>query len=351
MSEPNTFSAHAPDTKRSTWGPWLLCAVMATIIGASGGWILQQRRLTQPLIQARALSRSNEQQAVREYQRYLDQHPHDGTVRLELATLLKRRDPDGALHELRKISSKDVPYLDAVRQAAAIALDLGRDYDALEPLLLLAEQRPDDAGVRLALAELRFRARDFEAALETAQRARELSPQLPEAWLVEAEALDELKRSTEMVAPLEAALKIDGEIPQAHLNLAFAYQLVGREEEAYEHAQWFLKRFPQSAAGYRTLALVQRARGLTEEALAAVQQSLKLRPNQLDATLLEVELLLYLRRPEEAYQRITEAYQSHGAERRVLTLLARAALLAGHRAESQEWQQRLDRLQATEPDA
>ncbi len=324
--------------------------MIVAVIGALGGWSSQQRSLMQPLVRARTLAHSNEKEAAVEYRRYLEAHPADAAVHWELATLLKRRDPEGALKELRKIPMQDANYPDAIRQAAALAIDLGRDYDALEPLLFLGEKDPKDAGVQLALAELKFRARDFEAALAFAQRSRALNPQLAEAWLVEAEALDELKRPTEMVEPLEAALKIDAEIPQAHLNLAYAYQLIDRSDEAYEQASWFLKRFPQSAAAYRTMALVQRARGQHEEALAAVQQSLKLRPNQLDASLVEVELLLYLRRSEEAYERVTQMYQAHGAERRILTLLVRAALLSGRRTESQDWQRRLNQLLTAEPE-
>lgn len=347
---PSPAEPSVPSTHLTSWGAWLLLVVLVAVLGVTGGWAFQQRAFTQSLQRARQLARGNEKQAAIEYRRYLEFHPADDAAHFELAAVLKRRDPDGALAELRKISPRDPHYSDAVRQAAAIALDLGRDYDALEPLLHLAKLHPDDGGVQFAIAELRFRARDFEAAFSHAKRARECNPQLAEAWLLEAESLDELKRSTEMVEPLETALKLDGEIPQAHLNLAFAYQLVGREDEALKHVQWFLKRFPQSAAAYRTLALVQRARGEPEEALAAVQQSLSLRPNQLDSTLLEVELLLYLRRTEEAYRRIQQAYDSHGAERRVLTLLVRAAALAGRREDSQAWQRRLDQLLAATPD-
>lgn len=326
---------------------WIVWSVMAAVVAGSGGWVgvlWQQQAVEQHLAAARKLTRSDERQAAEEYRRYLQFHPRDAAVRVEFAKVLRRRDPEGALQELRKIPATDALHDDAVRLTAALAIDQGRDYDAVGPLRHLSKRIPDDAGVQLALAQLRFRERDFEAALIHAQSARSLNPKQPEAWLVEAESLDELKRTMEMVEPLQAVLAIDTEIPQAHLNLAFAYQLVGREEEALKHAEWFLQRFPQSAAGLRTLALIQRSRGEHEAALTAVKKSLELRPNQLDAEVLEAELLLFLRRSEEAYQVVSHAYQSHGPERRVLTLLIRAALLTGRRDESQDWQRRLTQL-------
>jgi len=348
MAAPCTASE--PQSPTTGWGLWIALIALVVVMGAIGGWSWHQRFVSSPLTQARTLSRHDERQAAAEYRRYLEYCPTDAAARLELATLLKRRDPDQALQELRKIPPQDANYVAAVRQVAALSIDFGRDYDAVEPLVYLAERLPDDARVRLALAELRFRSRDFEAALEQARQARERDPQLAEAWLVEAESLDELKRSTEMIEPLESALKIDPQIPQAHLNLAYAYQLVGRDDEAYEHVQWFLQRHPNSAAAHRTLALVQRARGQSEAALEAVQRSLTLRPNQLDATLLEVEILLYLRRTDEAYEQIRKAHQSHGAEQRILTLLVRTALLSGRRSESLDWQRQLDRLLVNTPE-
>lgn len=337
-------SSNGGNQRRCGWGAWCLITVLAAVIGWGLGRAMQNWSTARLLTRARSLAAADEKQSELAYLHYLERRPSESSVRLELVQLLKRRQPEAAFQQLRLIAPNDRRFTDAARQAAALAIDLGRDYDALAPLLFLEQAFPEDAGLQLGLAELRFRGRDFDSALKHARRCRELNPGQTEAWLVEAETLDELKRTAEMVEPLEAALRLDPDLPQAHLNLAFVYQLVGREDEALEHVQWFLERFPQSAAAYRTLAVVQRARGRTEEALAAVQRSLELKPNQLEATLLEAELLLFLRRSEEAYGILQRMYAAHGPEFRLLMLLQRAAQLSGQKTEAARWQQRLSRL-------
>ena len=128
-----------------------------------------------------------------------------------------------------------------------------------------------------------------------------------------------------MIEPLESALRIDGELPEAHLNLAYALQLLGRNAEASTHVNWFLQRYPNSAAGLRILALVERGLGRPEQALDAIRRSLKQNPGSLDAALLEGELLLFLRRPQEAFDQLSAWNQRLPGDRRLLNLLIQIA--------------------------
>jgi tetratricopeptide (TPR) repeat protein len=152
-----------------------------------------------------------------------------------------------------------------------------------------------------------------------------------------------------MIEPLEAALRLDSELPQAHLNLAYAYQLVGRYDAALEHVHWFLERYPQSAAGHRILALVERGRGRHEDALAEIRRARELQPQNLEAALIEGELLLFLHRAGEAYARLDELAPHVGADRRFLTLQLRAAVLSGLGDEAKALQARLSRLDPSVP--
>jgi tetratricopeptide (TPR) repeat protein len=139
-------------------------------------------------------------------------------------------------------------------------------------------------------------------------------------------------------------LKLDPELAQAHLNLAYALQLIGRNDEALEHVQWFLKRHHETAAAHRILALIERALGHPEAALAAVRQALQLQSRNLDAALLEVELLLFLRHNDEAFQRVSELANHFGDEQRLLVLRVQAAVRSGHTEEAQKLHSRLKRL-------
>lgn len=324
--------------------------VFVSLLGIAGGigytfrvWIAHR-----DLRQARADAQWHRvDQAVSAYRRHLAHFPQDGAVRLELASLIKHRDPGEALAEYRAmpLASPEMPL--AARQVAAICLELGRDYDALGPLLYLQEKLPDDAGVQLALAEIRFRERNFEAALSHARRCRALQPSLPGAYLIAAESLDELKRSGEMVEPLEAVLKLDSELSAAHLNLAYAYQTLGRFDDAFKQIQWYLQRDAKTASAERILALIEQGRGHLPEALAAARKALKLQPHDLEAGLLEADLLLSLNQAETAFQHATVLAEYYGDEERLLKLRIRTAKQTGRTAEAEKLQSRLTRLTAS----
>jgi Flp pilus assembly protein TadD len=293
-----------------------------------------------------ALQRRNVEQAVAAFRRHLERCPRDDPVRLELGLALESISPEEALVEFRAIPVDAPEIVAAARHVAAINLNLHRDYDALQPLLFLKERLPNDAGVELSLAEIAFRDRRFMPALEGARRCRQLRPELTEAYLLEADCLDELQRPAEMIEPLEAVLQLDPELPAARLNLAYACQLTGRTADAREHIQWYLARHPNSAPAHRILALVERDRGRLADALAAVQRALRLEPHALEAGLLEAELLLALGRGDEAYQRVTDLAAYFGDEQRLLTLRIRAASASGRTEEADDLQQRLKRLMA-----
>ncbi len=323
---------------------WLgLVAVLA--LGGAVGFQGRIWRTQRDLQQARvSVSRHDVGDATAHFQRHLDRHPEDSAARLEFAIWLSQVDPEAAMQQLRAISPDALELLPAARQLAAIALEMGRDYDAIGPLQLLAERLPNDPGVQLSLAQIRFREHDFDSAFQHARRCFELLPTQVDACLLMAESLDELKRPDEMLAPLEHALQLDPQLPQAHLNLGYALQLAGRNDEALEHVNWFLQRYPNTAAAHRILALIERAEGRPEAALSAVRRALRIQPRNLECVLLEAELLLFLKRADEAFQRTSESVRVLGDERRLLTVQIRAAALSGHRADAQELQTRLSRL-------
>ena len=212
------------------------------------------------------------------------------------------------------------------------------------PLLYLQQAFPDDAGVELALAEICFRARKFPETLDHARRCRRLQPNLPDAYILEAESLDELQRYDEMIEPLEAVLEIEPDLPPAHLNLAYALELTGQTETALKHVEWYLSRHPETASAHWILALIERDRGRIPEALAAVERSLQLQPHDLKAGLLEGELLLSMKEAERARRRLAELAEYSGDEQRLLRLRIRAAEQAGNTEEAECLRTRLERI-------
>ncbi len=340
------LSRHATPRRWSQTVAWVVVVALSVWCGVLFGRGFADWQQHRDLALARKLANESPvEPAVAAYRRHLERRPGDATARLELALLLRRRDPTGALRELRLIAANSRESLAAARHVAAISVEQERDYDALAPLKLLEAALPDDAGVQQTLAEIYYRAAEYERSLEHAHRARKLKPDNVAVCLLIAEANDDLKRHAEMIEPLEAALRLDNELPQAHLNLAYAYELAGRVDEALPHVEWFVQRFPKSVAGNRLLAKIERGRGRPEAALVASRRASELAPLSLDCAVLEAELLLYLKRPAEAYDRLSPFAHEGTQDRRLVTPLLRAAVLCGKQDEARQLQERLRQLE------
>jgi tetratricopeptide (TPR) repeat protein len=71
-------------------------------------------------------------------------------------------------------------------------------------------------------------------AVETALRASEIDPAMPEPWINRGVALGNLGRYNEAETALERAVSLAPDNPYAHKNLALVYEKTGRPERAVE---------------------------------------------------------------------------------------------------------------------
>lgn len=326
----------------------VICMIALATGMVAGRYTFQARFAGEQDFQRKLNGTETTDQVIAACRNHLQSHPHDERARFELAKLLQERDPEQALAELRQIPGTSTEYLTAVRLVASISLALNRDEDAIAPLKLLEKNDANDAGIQQALAEVFYRQRDFEGALQHAQRCRKLQPTNVEIGMLIAEANDNLGRPQEMIEPLEAVLSLDPDLPPAHLNLAYAYEAVGRADEALPHVQQYLKRFPDSVVALRTLASVERGRNRYDEALTAAKAALKRAPKNLECAILAAELLLYQRQAAEAYNLLSGFLSDWSKERRLLTPLLRAAAMSGHAEEARDIQRRIQQIETRE---
>jgi predicted Zn-dependent protease len=318
---------------------WLLlgaCAVAAAIP------VLWHYTRPTPLERAReALANGDQTKAAEALREHLEEQPGASEARLRLADLIRDSNPDEALSLLRQIPSGDPQYLAALRETAVICLLQQRYEEAEQPLLRLEQNAPEDYGVQLSLAEVQFHLGNYESALPRALQAAQIGPGRAETQLLIAEIYDELGRPSAMIEPLENAIELDPNSYAAHINLAYASYATGRLAAAAQHADWCRQRDSQDAAAYRILASVARDEGRIDEAEAELKKALSLSPEDVDCRILEADLLLYRRMPEEAYQRLQPLYEQHKSTARYLGTLARAAGAAGRSDEARDLQSEL----------
>ncbi|NQV26615.1 MAG: tetratricopeptide repeat protein [Rhodopirellula sp.] len=294
----------------------------------------------------KSLAAGDNEAAIRAFRLHLVRFPEATDIRLKLAGLMASTGPAEAVEHLRLIPEGDSSYDDALRQIAVICLQADQHQAAEEALLRLEVCDANDFAVQLSLAELYFHQENYKSALPRAVHAATLQPDRAETWLLVAEIRDGLRQKPEMIAPLQKAIELAPDLYEAHLNLAYAYHAAGQLDEAAHEARWCLKRNPKEVFAYRILASVARNEGQFEEAATQIEKALALAPRDVDCRILEADLLLYHRKPDEAYRRLKELHDEHKETYRYLGSLARAAAAAGHLDEARQLHVALDNLRS-----
>jgi len=289
----------------------------------------------------RDIAHGNSSSAIKLYLAQLDAEPSDYAARLELGALLKPTNASYSLALLQEIPAEAAEYPQAIWHIAHIATTGKRDVLAEDALLKLDEVRPNDAGVSLSLAELYYRTDRFTEALPFAKQAIRLQSSRAQSWLLLAEVLDNLNRPGEMLQPLQEAVNLDADLYAVHANLAYAYHVHGRLDEAEVEALWCLRKHPNDIEVRRWLAMTLRDRGDHDAAFRQVNLALAKSPSDVDCHIVAADLLLFRRDAQQAYDSLKPLYPKHADRRDFLGSLARAAAMSGRREESRRYQQEI----------
>jgi predicted Zn-dependent protease len=337
MKEPAPKTRRFPKTAYLLGGTALLIAVGAVIVA------VQPTRLTDLQQAEKALADHDSAAAVTALRAHLSRHPDAHDIRYQLALLLKEADVEGALAELNKIPSVAPEYLAAARQIAVICLLAERYQQAEKSLLIIEQFDPLDFGVQLSLAENYYHQRKYKQALPHALRAAELEPDRVQTQILIADIFDGSNRRPDMIPPLRRAIELDPDRYEAHLNLAYAYYDGGQLKAAQREANWCLQRKPDEVFTHRVLALVARDEGRFDAAQVELRKALELDGDDVDCRILEADLLMYHRRPDEAYKRLKPLFEQHKTTTRYLGSLARAAAASGRINEAQQLHEAISR--------
>jgi tetratricopeptide (TPR) repeat protein len=324
----------------------LLAAVVVVSSLAVVFFYVRQKYLAPDFMQqaSSALKRGDEAAAVSALRLEIQRDPDSTAAKMRLAKLLQDSNPDEAIEYLQQIPVSDPQRANAVQQIAVLCILHHKISEAETALLELAEKSPDSLGPQLSLAELYFENQKPEAALPFAVRASEIASDRAQTFLLLAEIHDEMLHPEKMIEPLQQAIRLEPDFYEARLNLAYAYNQTGQPALAEEQARWCLGVNPREVSALRILALAARDQGDFEAAKQHLKTASQIEPRNLDCRILEADLLLYERKPQEAYERLRELYDSQQQTVRYLGALARAAASAGKRDEARELHQRVAEL-------
>ncbi|TWT50088.1 tetratricopeptide repeat protein [Thalassoglobus neptunius] len=327
-----------PASRRS---PWISRILLLGILGAIGFGIWNSQQQTAIQQCQAALAAGDVDQARSILTKHLTTHPEDQEARMLLALSYRESDPLEAIEIWSQVPENADEYLIAQRFIAEAGFKAFNSVAAEEALETILEQDPQDFASQLTLAELYFRDRAFQLALPEVRKVISLDPDRVKSYHLLAETLAGLNRESEMVAPLQRALELDPDNYMTRSSLAYALKMSGELDEAEEHARWCLEETPTDVEVRAILAQVLRQSNRLDEAKSEVEQILQASPNHFDANLLKGELLLFERKPKEAYEVLNPLYLHYPNDRRLIAPLLKAAAMSGRTQEAARLQEAL----------
>jgi len=200
----------------------------------------------------------------------------------QLAALSEhRRPPTGILTGLPEGEARD-EIIEAVRSRAVarklladglVAEGEGRSQEALEAYSMANEASPDEREIDEALSRLlcgvaggHVRNQEYETALPYYLAAVDAGPSFPQPRCLLGSAYVRLGRLDEAEAELVAALELDPDYADAHLNLSFVYERRGMVVEQVQALERYLENAPTASNVEQVRSQVARLRSQLERA-------------------------------------------------------------------------------------
>ncbi len=135
-----------------------------------------------------------------------------------------------------------------------------------------------DAGTWYEQGLARYRAGDYEGAIEAFSKAIELKPDVPPAYSDRGATFIILGDYERAVADFDAAIALDPDYARAYNNRGWAYYKLGDNAQALANLDQAIELDPNSAQAYFNRANVYEAQGDLEAAIADYGQSIAVDP-------------------------------------------------------------------------
>jgi len=242
-----------------------------------------------------------------------------------------------AAQTVREALKKDPGDVFLRVQRAVNEFGLGRHDRSIEELVALAQRRPDLRNAGATLVVMQLRERNYAAAVES---ARELALRHPDNLTyinLFGSALSAADRFEAAQWAFELALAMDPGFFPARQNLAELLLQRGRLAQARGHLEFILDHHPREVGALMLLAQVYEAENEPERALAWAERALDADPGAVDVAIYQIDLLLELRRADEAV-RVAEGIEVRAEnpdDVELLSALGRAYIASARQATAQ----------------
>lgn len=158
----------------------------------------------------------------------------------------------------------------------------------------------------LKQAAVNLEKQQWEYALEKYGKVLEIDENNLAARYFRAYAHTKLRHYDWAKSDYEDFLRIVPKHLEAQLGLAYIYEKLGKNRDAFDMYNRIVQQFPDSATAYAARAVYEQSNNLAEVALYDWEQAIRRSPDNTDYMISRVELLITLNRKEEAVAALNE---------------------------------------------
>lgn len=213
-------------------------------------------------------------------------HDTPGVDHLERArSLLKGRDPSGALTEARRALFSSPADEEALEFIGTVARRAGHPALAAEALGRLAQRQPADAILSLKQARALLQAKDFAGAIAAGQEAGRRDPGNPEAFQVTGLAQLSSGDLRGAITSFRTVIALQPDHGYAKNNLGLAYLRANENGAAVEILEEAVTHLPTVAWVHNNLGVAYERVGRSDDAKHAYQVAMDLSPKYVKARL------------------------------------------------------------------
>ncbi len=288
------------------------------------------------------------QQAVESYQSALRLAPKLTQINLNLGIAHYRAGQfESAVEALEKFLATNPDSIQA-RQLLGISLVEvgGRDAEAVRQLEQALRAAPDDVAVLHSLGVVYLRANRMEVVKDIAERLAALPGGVAVSHLLNGQTLLARFEFERAIAELEAAAKLNPELPRLQYSLGIGYTKLSRNSEAIAAFEKELRLTPKDFTTIFYLAYLHEAGDDLSAARRLLDEALKLEPQSPEANALLGKILMKQGKSAEALQPLESAVLKDPTDPDKRYLLARVYQTLGRRQDATREFAEVQRLKA-----
>ncbi|MEM7254301.1 MAG: XrtA/PEP-CTERM system TPR-repeat protein PrsT [Pseudomonadota bacterium] len=271
--------------------------------------------------------------ALAAYDRRLITQPDDSAVRLARGRLrIARRDFEAGIGDFREVLSRE-PANQGALNLLARALEVSGDGNqATEVLEEAIARSPDAVSLRQQLARRLLLSNRGAEALSVVDEGVARAPDSIPLLGLKAELHRRGGQWGDVSSTADRLLSLSPEQPTGHYFKGVAMQATGRSSESVPHFKEALARSPNAIEPLTALARAYHSQGQSEAALDTLNQVLERSPTNFAAANLKGELLMSLKRFDEAEVAVTKAMELRPTWAEPYRNLSRSKVAAGDTA-------------------